>query len=214
MRKTKYLLHGGNPGTDHTSNDKFFQGMVTDVEKEEIVILLCYFSRDKESWESLTDNDINNFTRNNPKSKFEFHTAEEDLDTFKEQIDLADIVYFRGGNTDLLLRRISPLADQLTELFSGKVIAGSSAGVDFLAENYNGISIPGVHQGLGILPLDVVVHSDNREDVPKKSLENMRKFSEENGNRLIEVPECIHREFEYQPKTEELEEIKVSGTDI
>ena len=85
----------------------------------------------------------------------EFMRAEPD--TFVEQVRAADVVYFHGGHTSLLLTAMQQYPD-IEKEFTGKIIIGSSAGANYLSSC--GLSPRAGKVGLsgGILDVAVVVH--------------------------------------------------------
>lgn len=58
---TTFLLHGGKTSTQHPQNEKFFAEFTNLVNKEKVTVLLCYFSREKKEWPTLTDKGFNKY---------------------------------------------------------------------------------------------------------------------------------------------------------
>lgn len=149
-KSTTYLLHGGYTGEDNYLNNSFFAEIGNYGQK----ILLCYFSRDKKDWDKLFEQDK---FRINSLSKLKNQFILADGTNFMNQVRDINVVYFRGGETETLLERLKFHKD-LKEIFSGKLIAGTSAGAYMIAEKYFSSSQKKLFKGLGLLNLNVSCH--------------------------------------------------------
>lgn len=90
-------------------------------------------------------------------------------ENFIKELRWADGVYFRGGETDRLLRAVKNYPNFKGELLKKKLVAGSSAGVYFLS-NYSASFHRGVtYKGLGILPIKCNCHytEEEKDDIKK-----------------------------------------------
>lgn len=180
---TKYILHGGETSRSSKDNDDFFFEMIKDA-SDSVLVLLVYFSRPKEQWKSRMSQDVDRFVSVSPDRDIHFVLADEDMDVFKTQIEKADVIYMRGGNTQMLLDTLRNCED-FGNLINGKVVSGSSAGACALSKYFHtGKSESVARDGLGILPLKVFVHylEDKQEE-----LSELEKYGEE--LKVYKIPE-------------------------
>ncbi len=97
------------------------------------------------------------FKRTNiDNKKIELKVASKE--NFIEELQWADVVYLRGGDTLLLLSQIKKYPNFKKELLKKDVVAGSSAGVYFLAKYAFSNSRSIVYKGLGILDIKTNCH--------------------------------------------------------
>ena len=54
---TTYILHGGETTKDTPDNELFFKYFTHFVQKDEVSILMCYFTKKKEIWETRLETD-------------------------------------------------------------------------------------------------------------------------------------------------------------
>ncbi len=117
-------------------------------------ILSCGFAQDDERAERKFPQYRDFFTKYFGEYE-SFVKAEKSQ--FIEQIREADVVYFHGGRTSLLLDEMQKYPD-IQQEFAGKIIIGSSAGANYLS-SYCWASMKG-EMGLagGVLNVATVVH--------------------------------------------------------
>lgn len=156
---THYVLAGGADRRVDGYGDK-----LADVVKQWVTgpvkILSCQFSKPPEGW----PDDMKNWT-------LWFHQyfgqdAEVQLalpETFLDQVDWADIIYFHGGRTASLLGILNNFPN-IEENFKDKVIVGSSAGTNYLSKTYFSPKQNEVNIGSGIVPLNTIVHYESEND--------------------------------------------------
>lgn len=183
---TKYILHGGYVGAINEDNDNFFREFVVGLDKE-INILLCYFAKKEELKEnekfqrdSKRIYDVNN----NKKINCIF----ADRKNFSNQVKNADVIYFGGGSTFLLLEELKTIKN-LEKLFKNKVIAGSSAGAYVFCKYFYENDDDKLGRGLGILDLKCFCHFDESK---LKLVEKLRNYKEKDLE-ILTLPE-----FKYQ----------------
>lgn len=174
MYMTKYILHGGATSNKTENNRKYFFEMIKDVPKD-AAVLCVYFASDKELWLKKFEQDKTNFSSALPESNFSFILADDKISILVEQIKKADVVYFRGGKTDMLAEVLVKV-NNLGELLKGKVVSGSSAGVYVLSKYYYSHNKGGIFSGLGVLPIKTICHYDVGK---KDKLEELKKHGEE-----------------------------------
>ena len=143
------LLTGGN--------DRDVKGYASKIREyfpdSGVNVASCFFSSPEDTW----------MERHNTWDKwFSAHglnVATHDVvkfDDFEEKINNADVIYFHGGNTKLLIKCLK--AYDLAKLLEGKLVIGSSAGAAMLAKTYWSATYRQPGKGLGIVPANVMVH--------------------------------------------------------
>lgn len=124
---------------------------------EPVKILECTFALPEEAWASSVAKDQQFFGQIMPGKQIQFEVA--DPARFSEQIQQADVVYFRGGDTDRLYKALSQIPSW-KQVLKNKTIVGASAGAYVLSELYIQYteSGPELRQGYGIVPAKTVTH--------------------------------------------------------
>lgn len=184
---TKFILHGGETGIENEHNKDFYRAWVSDF-KEDLVpnILLVYFSRPLEEWQRLGNSDKERFAKYTGSRKVKFTIADSDLKIFEQQVKDADVVYVRGGSSDMLVFSLGPIKDKFLEIIKGKLFVGSSAGVMFLSHYTQSHTSGQWEEGLGILPINSFVHYSDKF---KGEIESLKNNYPEDKNELILLPE-------------------------
>jgi peptidase E len=161
---TKYILHGGYPSTDNELNRTFYEEIARDVPNTG-TILLCYFaSKDKDNSRRFEE-DSQRIKEQSHDKNLKFIQADEE--DFIDQLRQSDALYMRGGSTPKLLGVLSKYGN-LKDKLDGKTVAGSSAGAYVIGKYsaFHDDELGGkVREGLGLLPLRVVTHSES-VDIP------------------------------------------------
>jgi len=156
--QTKYILHGGSAQHANSENDKFFKEILKDTGNA-VKVLLVHFAGTSERAELNKEIDTAQFERVKGDKKLTFQIASEK--TFYVQIAWADVVYFGGGTTVKLLEALQQF-EGLKEKFTDKIVAGESAGANFLSTYCYSKSGGGVIKGLGILPIKFIPHFESK----------------------------------------------------
>ncbi len=161
---TKYILVGGYPQKGLNGGKAFAQELVKDF-GESVSILVCLFARTRDVWDEAYNQDVEAFKRHLPEKNLEVVMA--DPEKFLEQLRKTDVLYLRGGHsTQLLVDTLSGYPD-LKGMLQGKTVAGSSAGADAISQYYYGLDTPDeIKEGLGLLPVKVVVHYRSDYNAP------------------------------------------------
>jgi peptidase E len=158
---TTYLLHGGKTSTDNAQNDAFFRQLVKLVPKDDVKILMCYWARPQEEWEPLLKRDSEKILRQTDK-KVAFDLVNDPQDLFLK-LPTTEVLYVAGGDAPPIERYYSDLSG-LKHALDGKVYAGSSMGAFLASKNYvlsfDEQDSDTVHAGVGLLPLNTLVHWD------------------------------------------------------
>lgn len=153
--KTKFILHGGfNPGQTEEDNSKFYDEILKDAPEGAKILLVC-FAKDTERVAIATTKVMAELNKNKWQKEITFEVASEE--SFVEQVKFADVIYLHGGRT-LKLLSILKRFPNLKELFSGKIVAGESAGANVLGKFCYSPSANEIINGLGILPIKIIPH--------------------------------------------------------
>ena len=161
----KFILHGGSSNQPSPDTDAFYREM-TAGSKGKFTTLLNYFSRKDEEVERLTEKDKARFLANSDNKELVFEVA--DRERFAQQMQRADCLFMKGGETAKLVDAMSRY-ENLTELFKDKVIAGSSSGAYVLSKYYWENDIDTLGDGLGFFNIKMFCHyaADQLEKVEK-----------------------------------------------
>ncbi|MBU0661516.1 Type 1 glutamine amidotransferase-like domain-containing protein [Patescibacteria group bacterium] len=183
---TKYFLHGGGESKTTEDNKKFFQELVQEL-PEEINILCVYIARDKRlnvwDWNKMFEDDKRQISSACPEKTFDFVMAEDKTSAFTDQIKNADIVYLRGGITDVLLEFLKEIPD-IDKIWGNKIVAGCSAAALVLSQYYYDGDLDAYKKGLGILPIKIICHWGEER---YSKLEGLKKFGED--LEIYKIPE-------------------------
>jgi len=176
---TKYILVGGYIRKATDGGKVFCEELVRDYE-EPIKLLDCLFARPKENWEKLHIEDKNFFQNHLPNKKIEIVLANPDK--FLEQIELANAIYLRGGVVKNLLDLL-PQNTDWQKVFDKKTVAGASAGAMVLSKYYYGADDLKLGQGLGLVPVKVLVHYMSNYNAPNidwdKAYTELKSYKED-----------------------------------
>lgn len=155
MPGVKFILIGGYPHKAADGGKALCAEMVRGF-AEPVKLLDCLFARPKDNWELAHRQDQEFFTNNLPGTKLEIAMAVPE--NFTQQVAWADLLYIRGGACEpLLVEFLSQNLDWFKAL-QGKTFAGSSAGADAVCKYYYDLDNVKTAQGLGLLPLKILVH--------------------------------------------------------
>ena len=171
---TKYILHGGETSRQSSDNKKFFSE-ITNGLLDGATILCIYFAREKERWAKALEQDTLHFSSTTQQKAVTLMLADDDIHMFKEQINQADAIYLRGGDTEMLKEALGEV-ENLSKLWQGKVVAASSAGVYVLSQYYYSNSRDDIYTGFGILPIKTFCHYTEEKS---NKLEKLKKYGED-----------------------------------
>ena len=166
---TTYVLHGGMSVRISKKNEVFFQQFTLLVPKNEVHILLCYWSRTKDQWIQKFEYDKAQIMKQtNKKTLIEMVDTPEDL--FEKMVN-ADVLYVSSGEEENLRPYMSKLVG-LKKLLENKVYIGSSMGA-FLPAKYYVLSLVRqntdvAYEGLGLIPYSVLCHWNIETEKEKK----------------------------------------------
>ncbi|MDH5442496.1 MAG: Type 1 glutamine amidotransferase-like domain-containing protein [Candidatus Nomurabacteria bacterium] len=164
-KKTTVILHGGgNISSENQATKNILLEMRKYSQKTNPKILCVYYAKeddgyqyrlfphDQKLFESITKKENIFFV--DRKSFAKRRGAAEDSRAFKR----ADIIYLRGGETPELALRLGMIYSCKDDIFTNKVVLGSSAGAYVLSWSYYCSRKKKVIKGLGIVPNNVICH--------------------------------------------------------
>ncbi|MBI4128620.1 MAG: Type 1 glutamine amidotransferase-like domain-containing protein [Parcubacteria group bacterium] len=159
---TKYILVGGYLRKAGDGGKAFCEEVVKDFE-DPVRILDCLFARPKEVWSKVFAEDTEFFKTHLPDRNLELYLA--DPGRFTDQVKEASAIYLRGGETEKLIALLQKSGDWMKSL-DKKTLAGSSAGAEAIATYYYGLDALTIGEGLGLLPIKLVVHYRSDYNAP------------------------------------------------
>ncbi|HKR81381.1 MAG TPA: Type 1 glutamine amidotransferase-like domain-containing protein [Candidatus Saccharimonadales bacterium] len=183
MSKT-FILAGGNDRKSPDYGLRLSQEIAKHVTNPKI--LSCFYSWPEESWEQKAE-DWQSWFSNNFNWPFTYDYAR--ADSLLEQMDAADVIYFHGGDTNLLFEHLPPV-EKLKKHFQDKVIIGSSAGANMLSKYFWSSKRAAFGEGLGILDINIMVHygapdHEGFKRTPEDWQREEAEFQEHIGGRTI-----------------------------
>lgn len=148
-------MHGGGAQHTNSQNDLFFRDILKRSKLDSVKVLLVHFAGKPEKAESNKQIDSGQFNKNKGDKNITLRVATKE--NFIEQMAWADVIYFGGGTTVKLLDELKDSPD-LKTYFTGKVIAGESAGANVLSTLCYSKSGGGLFKCLGVLPVFMCPH--------------------------------------------------------
>jgi len=151
---TKYILNSGGTSKKPEKATLFFNEIIKDLGKNP-KILYCIFALPRETWE-MRHRNFSELFNQSIDSEIEPIFDLAFPDKFIEQIKNSDVVILSGGDDHLLsywLRQYD-----LSEIWSGKIIATNSASSDILSKYFWTCDWRQCLTGLGILPIKFLPH--------------------------------------------------------
>lgn len=119
-------------------------------------VLECFFGLADNAWSSAMEKDQKMFNKMVPDVRLEFQIAS--WQSLVDQIKWADVIYFRGGETQKLYNYLNGISGW-QEALIGKVVVGASAGAYILSELYvPALEPPSLKKGFGLIPVKIVTH--------------------------------------------------------
>ena len=174
---TKYILGGGRTQKPADRGRAFCEELVKDIELyRPVKILDCMFAIPMNGWDEKLKED------NQMLSEFitNFELILADVDKFEEQVKDADVIFLRGGETDVLIDLLKKTGDW-TKYLDGKTIAGTSAGAMAIAKYSHALEQDKLMEGLGLLPVKVIAHwkTDIYEVDWDRALKEIKDYKED-----------------------------------
>lgn len=158
---TKYILSGGLLHVAEDGGRALFEEMVKDIEGP-VKILNCTFARRRDEWEETCENDrkrVSLFL-----SDWDVEVLLAQPETFLEQLQWANVLNLKGGDTGVLCDLLKSIGDW-TKYLDGKVVVGSSAGAEVLCRYYTWLDNKGkIFEGEGLVPVKFICHWQSNSD--------------------------------------------------
>jgi len=166
---TTYILYGGRTQIDSVNNDLFFKQFTDTVAKDRVNILLCYWAREKKTWNERFEKDKAKILRQSTK-EVDINIVDT-VKTLTAELKEADVLYFSGGEEEFIRPYISRL-QFLKGALENKVYIGSSMGAFPAAKHYvlslDGQDTNTVYPGLGLIPYNILCHWNVEKNKDKK----------------------------------------------
>lgn len=177
---SKYILIGGYVRNAPDGGKAFCEELIKGF-SEPVKILVCLFAEeDVAVWPEKFQRDHELFDQMLHDKKLDLQLAQRE--TFVEQIKWADAIYLRGGSAEVLLTNILTEIPNISQLLDGKTVAGTSAGADAIAKYYYDLDHLKLSQGLGLLPIKVIVHYKSNYNAPNidwdKAYQELQEYKE------------------------------------
>lgn len=182
---TKIILHGGYAGHQNIKNDAFFKEILSGT-SESPNVLMVFFAKEEDRVPKNREETIAQFERNKGDKFIKYNTANKN--SFPEQIQRADVIYLHGGNTLKLIETLKQFGD-IKRLFTGKIVAGESAGAYALSSYFYSIREEGVFEGLGFIPIETICHYTPKYEHVMRELPRKAE--------LLLLPNYTYKVFEY-----------------
>ena len=184
----KFVLHGGETSRNSPDNDLFFGQFTSLVEKDNVNILMCYWAKKRHRWEETLKRDVE-FVKKHSNKTMSFIMLDKPAD-LKEKMKDCDVLYVAGGDAENIEPYYAEIKD-LKDYLANKVYIGSSMGAFLVASSYvlsmGDQDVNTVHNGLGILPINILCHWDI-EDKKERKLKLLNDKS--SGLPILTLDEC------------------------
>jgi hypothetical protein len=92
-----------------------------------------------------------------------------DISVFPYQVEMCDALVIRGGDTPTLIHALNSI-DGWREVLDNKLIYAFSAGISALMQYSYNQDHGRIIQGLGLIPMQSIVHYTNRDFAKKMAL--------------------------------------------
>ncbi|HEY4160528.1 MAG TPA: Type 1 glutamine amidotransferase-like domain-containing protein [Candidatus Saccharimonadales bacterium] len=155
---TKYILVGG-ADRKYVAYAQAFAEEVRKTAAGPLKVLSCLFAEPRETWEdkfAIRESWFKETLGEDTEVRLAFP------DKFAQQCAWADIIYLHGGD-DTLLSCYLDRAGDLSELWQGKIVVGTSAGANYLAKSYWTCDWRQTRGGSGLVDLNVIPHFESKE---------------------------------------------------
>jgi peptidase E len=152
--KTTFILHGGFDRNKNEENLEFYQDILS-YSSDKVKILLVCFATEDEKVDQKVAKLKNRFQKVSGNKILSFEVANRS--DFRTQIQVADIIYFCGGQTFRLLgvlKEFPALKDWIKE----KVLVGESAGANVWGKYFYSPNADKIEKGLGFIPIKIIPH--------------------------------------------------------
>ncbi|MBM3893547.1 hypothetical protein FJ365_04075 [Candidatus Dependentiae bacterium] len=191
---TKYILIGGFASKAADRGKAVCEEMVKGF-TQPVKLLICLFARPEEGWASKFEEDKLFIAGHLPSVQLEMRMATRD--DFAQQVQWADVIYLRGGDTPQLLAALRKNATWMQYL-AGKTVVGTSAGACVIAQYDYDIDHFKLSENLGLLPFKVLPHYRSDYGAPHVNWDKIEQelLAYKEPLELITLREGEYRVFE------------------
>ncbi len=145
---------GGRPWVSSDKGERF-TSILFRYHKKSVKIAFCIFAQPEGQWEDTKS--WNQKMLHSFKGDLDIAYRTITTDNFEEVSEWADIIYIPGGDPYVLKEKIEACGD-VSILWDGKIIAGSSAGADLFCEAYTYLQDKTMGQGFGWVKAVCIPH--------------------------------------------------------
>jgi peptidase E len=172
-------------------NDDFLREVTKGLEDGDRVLFIGFARRDENDRREIYERDKKLILAQTDKR---IEVVDGTYKGLIQQAKDARVIFVTGGETPELVKDIQEYPDFL-DTIKGKTIAGSSAGACLFSKYYFFSAEKGILEGLGVLPIRLMVHYGNPEySATDKTLKELKKYPED--LELITLPEHEWRVIE------------------
>lgn len=190
----RLILMGGRPWFAEDGGKKFVETLFR-YHPRQVKLAFCIFAQPESDWEETRAVNISMFDKFKGDRSIEYQTMTDD--NFADVSAWADIIYLPGGVTSVLSDRLASKGD-LATVWDGKVIAGASAGANFMCEGYISLNQKTYGRGLGWVKATGIPHwrsdYDNYTDEDWDLVEQ-KALTEAPNTPVLCIPESEFVEF-------------------
>ena len=190
---TKFILAGGYVSYAADGGRQFCRDL-TGGFKSPVKILVVFFARSRDSWKADLEQEKKFFADNLHDRACRLIMASPEPMEFHQQVQNADVIWIKGGDTPPLMETLTQDLDW-TKHLHGKTVGGTSAGAYALATIYHELDRPVLGQGLGFVPVKIAAHWQSPEYKPSATWDNIRQELEATDP---ELPVLLLKEGEYR----------------
>ncbi len=156
-----FILHGGIGREESSPSPDFYATILSRVNKVLLNIVCVYFARPRDNWVEAFKQDKRNFKKVSKNKTLNIEMANYKTSEFKKQLESSDIIFVSGGRKGNLREKLQSV-EGLKQIFSDKVVIGISAGANALSTFYYSPVAGEVREGIGILPIKLFCHYNQR----------------------------------------------------
>lgn len=185
---TRIILHGGNSDRDTAKNEKFYNEIISGIDRHVIRVLCVYFARPEHRWADSYSDDQYTFRRLEREVGREIVTklaSSSEPIAFLQDIAEADVIFINGGMKGNLKDTLLTIGEKrFRQAIDGKTLVGISAGANVLAKYYYSMVAGGIREGTGFLNIKLLTHYSEDET---EHLNELRAYGEDLP--VITIPE-------------------------
>jgi peptidase E len=183
--KTKFILHGGMLSRGGPDNEAFFKEFTRDIKEGDTVLWVGFARKEGEERENTFTRDTGWIEEYSNKG---LQYVNATLDELETQIQNATAIFVTGSSSEILIGAMKEFPN-FASWIEGKIYAGSSAGACLTSTVYYHCSHQKISEGIGLLPIRVMVHYGNSDfNATDETLAELKQHRED--LELVVLPEC------------------------